>query len=272
MICCKFNGRLGNNLFQIANVLSLAKKLNTNWAFPKTTWAGHREYRKVDLSMFSYDFNQIDNELIDGKNSYNETEFAFKEIQIQDDTVLSGFYQSWKYFDDIKEDLINKYFHPSNEVLDGLAKYNISPNALGISVRRGDYLMLQHNHCVLSVEYYQEAINKYFLDNIDEIYIFSDDIEWCRQVFGPNVHYVNDTPGVQLFLMTKMQNLILSNSTFAWWGAYLNQNNGIIVAPEPWFGPSYQHNVTDDLYYPTWKRCNHVIVNHLFTITPNMYE
>jgi len=270
MITCKFNGRLGNNLFQIANVVSVAKKLNSDFIFPHTTWAGHREKIPVDLSMFKYTFPRG---YVDLDNEYNEKEFHQNDLShIINNTMFSGFYQSWKYFEDIKDELLNKYFIPSDDVLRGLMKYNVSSNSLGISVRRGDYLMLQHNHCVLSVSYYQDAINKYFLDNIDEIYVFSDDIEWCQTIFGNDVHYVIDDKGVQLFLMSKMQNLILSNSTFAWWGAYLNQNNGIIVAPDPWFGPAYQHNNTSDLYYKTWKILNHKIITHPFTITPNMYE
>ena len=133
--------------------------------------------------------------------------------------------------------------------------------------------MLQGNHCVLTPEYYQQAINKYFLDNVNEIYIFSDDIPWCKNVFGHEVHYVQESVGVQLFLMTKMKHLILSNSTFAWWGAYLNQNNGIVTVPEPWFGPSNSHNDTKDLHLPNWVKINHNINLHEFNdITPNMYE
>jgi hypothetical protein len=119
--------------------------------------------------------------------------------------------------------------------------------------------MLQHNHCVLSLEYYQNAIDKYFQNNVDSIYIFSDDIEWCKTVFGADVTYVTENVGTQLFLMCKMKHLILSNSTFAWWGAYLNQCNGIIVAPNPWFGPYNVSKDTSDLYYPTWKIESHIV-------------
>jgi hypothetical protein len=112
----------------------------------------------------------------------------------------------------------------------------------------------------------------YFQNNVDQIFIFSDDIEWCRSIFGNEVNYVQDTPGVQLFLMSKMKHLILSNSTFAWWGAYLNNNDGIIVAPTPWFGPAYEDKDTKDIYCDNWIRQSHQIVKHPFNITPNMYE
>jgi hypothetical protein len=249
MVTCNFNGRLGNNLYQIATIISLAKKLNTSFILPHKTWAGHRGYLDVDLSMFNYKFKRGE---YNAKNEYNEIVYNYSDIPLKDDLKISGFYQSWKYFDDIKDELLTNYFKPSDEIIQRLSKYNISTNSLGISVRRGDYLMLQDNHCVLSIEYYQNAINEYFLDNTEEIYIFSDDIDWCRSIFVDEVHYVEDTIGTQLFLMSKMKHLILSNSTFAWWGAYLNQNNGYVIVPNPWFGSNYDDKNTKDLHLPNW--------------------
>jgi len=267
MITCTFNGRLGNNLFQIATAISLAKRLNTEFVLPVTTWAGHRGYRNVDLSMFNYDFVRTTIEL---EHSYGELDFHYNTIPLQDNMQISGFYQSWKYFDDIRNDLLTVYFSPAKHVQNNLLKYDISNNSLGISVRRGDYLMLQQNHCVLSTDYYQTAINKYFQNNIDSIYIFSDDIEWCRSVFGNDVIYVQDDIGTQLFLMAQMKHLILSNSTFAWWGAYLNIKDGLVITPDPWFGPAYSDKNTKDLFYPSWIKHTHDIVTHSYNITSNM--
>ena len=269
MISCVFNGRLGNNLFQIANVISMASRAGTDFIFPKNTWAGHRGWLPIDLAMFKYQFPQGE---FNTSNEYGEKQFHYIPIPYETNFKVSGFYQSWKYFDNIKDALLNYYFQPSDKVVQSLSKYNISTNSLGISVRRGDYLMLQNNHCVLSIDYYQNAINRYFLDNTDEIYVFSDDINWCRSVFGNDVHYVIDDIGTQLFLMSKMKNLILSNSTFAWWGAYLNQNSGIVVAPDPWFGPDNANMHTKDLYYPSWIKQKHTIVFQSYQISENFFN
>ena len=269
MITCNFNGRLGNNLFQIATVASLANKIGVDFILPNMTHAGHRGDLNVDLSMFGYSFNRGECEV---EYEYNESVFEYVDIQSKDKLKIGGFFQSWKYFEDIKELLLNKYFIPSNDVLEALNKYTVSDNSLGISVRRGDYLMLQHNHCVLDTTYYQDVLNTYFQDNIDQIYIFSDDLDWCKSVFGSDVIYVEDTIGSQLFLMSKMKHLIMSNSTFAWWGAYLNQNNGIIVAPEPWFGPNNKNLNTDDLYHPSWTKVDHQIITHPYSLTQNMFN
>jgi hypothetical protein len=269
MITCAFNGRLGNNLFQIATVLQIAEELGTNFIFPETTWAGHRGNISVDLSMFDYNFKRG---TIQTSNSCYESQFHYTPIKSIDDLTIHGFFQSSKYFNSIRNKLLDTYFSPSKHIVTQLSNYNISENSLGISVRRGDYLMLQDNHCVLSSDYYQDAINLYFQNNIDQIFIFSDDIEWCKDVFGEEAHYIQDTPGTQLFLMSKMKHLILSNSTFAWWGAYLNTNNGIIVAPNPWFGPSYSDKNTTDLYCDNWVQLSHEVIKHPFHLTPNMYE
>jgi|694.fasta_scaffold13289_14 hypothetical protein len=269
MITCNFHGRLGNNLFQIATVISLSKQIGVDFILPELTHAGHRGDIPVDLSMFGYDFNRGSYEC---ETEYNEKEFEYVKINPKDKLRLGGFFQSWKYFEDIKEDLLNKYFIPSQNVLKSLKRYDISKNSLGISVRRGDYLMLQHNHCVLDTTYYQEILNTYFQNNIDQIFVFSDDLDWCKLVFGTDVHYVQDTTGTQLFLMSKMKHLILSNSTFAWWGAYLNQQNGIIIAPDPWFGSDNSDININDLYCDNWIRFNHKIEIHPYTITENMYN
>lgn len=270
MIHCKLIGRLGNNLFTIATGISLAKKLNTNLTIDKNTSAGHRGLIPVDLSIFNYKFDQTETPKLD--NLYSENDSHYVPIDIQDNTILSGVFGSWKYFDDIKDEILKKYFIPSEKISDGLKKYNISSNSLGICVRRGDFLMLQNNHCVLTIDYYQEAINKYFQDNIDSIYIFSDDFKWCRTVFGESAIYVEDNIGTQLFLMTKMKHLIMANSTFSWWGAYLNTNNGIIITPDPWLGPSYDHVDTKDIYYPSWIKYKHNRAIHEYSMDPDFFN
>lgn len=272
MVSCVFNGRLGNNLFQIANVISISTKLDTDFLIPEYTHCGHRGTRPVDLSLFNHPFKR--GKFI-SKHNLGESQFKYKPIEIVNDMNISGFYQSWKYFEDIREELLGKYFAPSETVIKSLTKYDVLPiNTLGISVRRGDYLMLQNNHCVLPATYYQEVIDKYFMDKtIEAIYIFSDDIEWCKTIFGDTVNYVQDDIGTQLFLMGRMKHFIMSNSTFAWWGMYLSQRtDGLVIAPDPWFGPDLKDTYTNDLYYPTWIKHEHTPVFEPFQMTDKFFD
>lgn len=268
MNSCTFNGRLGNNLFQIAATLSLSKKTGESFIFPHTTYAGHRGVIPVDLSMFGYDFPR--GELPSENTKYDEKDDTYSPIPITKNLTLSGFYQSYQYFDDIRNDLIDKYFVPNERISEQLSKIQISPNATGVSVRRGDYLMLQQNHCVLSEEYYNEAFEKYCADS-DQLFVFSDDFEWCKQTFGGNVIYVEESAGLQLFLMTKMKHLVLSNSTFAWWGAYLNKTDGNIIMPDPWYGPN-NDGKGRGLKVPNWKVLAHDRKIQSWNTTPNMFN
>jgi hypothetical protein len=267
MISCTFNGRLGNHLFPIATSLSLAKKLGEECIFPNDSYAGHRGNVKVNLSMFKYNFKRG---VAHENSQYSYHEDAYKEIPLAKNTTISGFYQDYRYFDDIRDELLNKYFIPTDEISEKISKTYISPNSLGISVRRGDYLMLQNNHCVLSEKYYSDAINTYF-QSADQLFVFSDDFNWCKQTFGNDAIYVNDDIGTQLFMMSKMKHLILSNSTFAWWGAYLNNNNGTIIMPDPWYGPSY-YGKEKGLVYPKWTIHKHTITTVPFTVTADMFN
>ena len=271
---CHFNGRLGNNLFQIANLLSIQHKVGGDIILPHHTHAGHRGDIPVDLSIFGYDFKRGE---IETEESYNQSNFHYipiplgEEVSTDKSLTLTGYYQSWRYFEEIRDLLTTKYFTPTEEISERINSYQISSKSLGISVRRGDYLMLQHNHCVLGIEYYQECINR-LQGDYDSIFVFSDDLPWCREVFGPNVNYVESPIGEQFFLMTKMKHFIMSNSTFAWWGCYLNQQGGRIFVPDPWFGPSNKDLNTSDLIYPDWERAEHTITTHPYTLTPNMYN
>jgi hypothetical protein len=148
----------------------------------------------------------------------------------------------FKIDDETNQKLINKY----GELL--------KLDTCSIHVRRGDYLGLQNHHPIQPIEYYQKAINligedKHFL-------IFSDDIKWCEENFSflNNKTFVSDNLDYEdLYLMSMCNNNILANSTFSWWGAWMNQNeNKQVIIPSKWFGISNSHLNTNDLYCDKW--------------------
>ncbi len=260
MISCTFEGRLGNNLFQLATALKASEDLNSPTIFPFYTQAGHRGKLFVDLSLFNFKFNrgEIQTTLI------TEEGFHYKPITYPPtDFTLKGFFQSWEYFESIKEDLINTYFkfNPKiTEYIDNKYGKLIDENSLAVSVRRGDYLKLQNNHCVLSPQYYQETLTKHFSKGVSNIFVFSDDFNYCKKLFGESAIMVQENSSIQLALMARFSNHIMANSTFSWWGSYLNPNPKKIIIPDPWFGPSNSHLNTEGLYPSYWTKHSHNIV------------
>lgn len=254
MISCEFHGRLGNNMFQIAAAASVAKKLGVDFSVPTYTLAGHRGALPSDLQGFDYPYHYHQDYNVNEHEKIGEKDNQYTELPLKDNIKLCGFFQSYKYFDDIREDLINSYFAPAGWILEFSKKYNVSDRSVGVCVRRGDYLMLQDNHCVLNEDYYQETCNNLIAHSlVDNVFVFSDDMDWCKNVFSNiGATFVEADKFVQLYLMTQMKHLILANSTFSWWGAYLNNKGGNIYVPDPWYGPNNQHLDTSGLFYPKW--------------------
>lgn len=116
---------------------------------------------------------------------------------------------------------------------------------VSIHFRRTDYLIMSSLN--LSVDYYLKAMHLFSEDSI--FIVFSDDIGWVKQqdfFEGKNVIYMErNKPGVDMYLMSCCKSNIIANSTFSFWGAYLNRNNGkTVVCPHDFIGESG----TDNLY------------------------
>ena len=121
-------------------------------------------------------------------------------------------------------------------------------------MRRGDYLKLSEFHAVLGKEYYDKAMSKY---HGAKFVFFSDDIEWCKKNFSSieNTHFVEgETDVVDLYFMSIMKHNIIANSTFSWWGAWLNKNpDKIVIAPHKWYGPKNSHLEDNDIIPEHWR-------------------
>lgn len=219
-ITVKMQGRLGNNLFQFAAAYALALRNND---------------RLIN-------FEHVENYPI-----YKEPCFEYKEIPYQKDIFLSGYFQSEKYFIDFKDEVIT--------TIKEQLGFNISKpnNKISIHIRRGDYVGNEcHPH--ITLEYINSAIN-YFKElgyNDKDFIVFTDDVRWCR-VNLPYPISINRTAREDMELMSCCEHNIIANSSFSWWGAWLNQNpNKIVIAPKIWFGGRKANLNTKDLYCKTW--------------------
>jgi hypothetical protein len=175
-----------------------------------------------------------------------------------------GYYQSWKYVDSVFEcfptrELILKnpsqWFHVMSELA-------LTTNPIVIHVRRGDYTKLSETYGLLSSEYYVIALQKVrglMIEN--PIWVFSDDIEEAKKVLSnvvpSDTQWItppSDSDPVESMVLLAFGGAnIIGNSTFSWWGAMLNRNSTLTVAPQKWFRSM---NDPLDLYPQTWIQVN----------------
>jgi hypothetical protein len=174
--------------------------------------------------------------------------FAPHVLDLPGDVLLFGHYQSEKYFWDFRDNLLTELSvqkKPSPKNRTWMEKIETS-NSLGIHVRRGDYI---NQGWVLPVEYYRLAI-KETRNRVNDVnlFFFSDDIKWVREHTqrmlpdgfpSSKVHYVDCNDGEEAYedlrLMQSCHHNIIANSTFSWWGAWLNQyDEKLVFAPAYW--------------------------------------
>ena len=191
-----------------------------------------------------------------------------KNIQFEEKDIY-GYFQSYKYFDHIKEIVVKNFQFKSEikKVVDKLLHDNHLnvDNYFFIHVRGSDYLKKSEFHFNLDQMYYKKKSLKYFPSDMKCI-IFTDDVGYAKKfkIFQQSrFQYFNDfkfeknqsiKDAYELYLMTLCNGGIIANSSFSWWGAYLqNSIDNVIVAPnyKYWFGYRYSFNA-EELIYPSW--------------------
>jgi hypothetical protein len=243
MISINFMGGLGNQLFQVSATYSLAKSNNDDCVFDfnkcYTPLQGNQiiKYRNTIFKNFTHFDSFI------AENHYQETSYYYNQIQYKPNLLLNGYFQSEKYFEKHKESLIDMFYFDDykDKALSFLS--NIKGTKTSLHIRRGDYIPYQSVMYLLDEEYYTPATN-YFKDTT--FIIFSDDLNLAKQKFNkPNmVVFDSNDEVLNMTCMSLCDNNIIANSTFSWWGAYLNKNkNKTVIAPKKWYSaPELKEN------------------------------
>lgn len=183
-------------------------------------------------------------------------------LDVSQDSFCVGIWQSEKYFLDqnetIRKDLELKAPLSLNAETQ-LVKINNS-NSVSLHIRRGDYVvnsLPNKKHGPLSSEYCDKSIRHILTLNPDStFFIFSDDMKWVKnnlKIDYPKFYISNDniTDCEELILMSKCRHNIIANSSFSWWGAWLNTNKEkVVIAPKKWF--NVENINTDDLLPHSW--------------------
>jgi hypothetical protein len=232
-------GRLGNQMFQVASTIGIAKANGYEFAFPE--WVNHdaaeRFGSKEDVNVGEWfpkwkELPRLDRELPD-----YHIPWGWHGLNHPDGWNYVGHMQSEKYFAHCA-DYIRELFT--------MRKQLKKEDYTAVHVRCGDYGSDYHPICTR--EYYEQA----FAIVPGPYMIFSDDIERAMEIIPPSysLRFSGNT-GSSLWMMTCCRRHIIANSTFSWWGAWLAQSEQV-VAPKQWFGPAAAHLETADIYCENW--------------------
>jgi len=220
---CRFIGRLGNNMFQIAAVMGYAKRFKMRWHAPQENRESPRFYEF---------FPTIPTGKYSGPhfNCHDPSMFNYQNIPYWPNGItLVGFFQSLRYFENCQDE-VKEHFKLNTQT--GYEDY------VSIHVRRGDYVRYATHFPPLTMKYINEAMNRF---KGRKFLVFSDDLDWCKQNIK-NAEFPNGDELQDLSLMASCGDHIIANSTFSWWSAYLGINpDRRIISPHhlQWFG---KHN------------------------------
>ena len=250
-------GRLGNQMFQYAFIRGMSKRYGYDFIIPDANANRFDNYGLFEC--FELEGCKT------GEGSYptlecRDTAFNQKFLDdCSDNTNYSGVFQTEKYFANATEEL-RKDFTFHKEILDPCQEFiDDVGDVIFLHVRRGNsnlvgnrgekwsYQMLQDYHPLMKKEYYLEALSHF--DESKKVIVLSDTIDWCKKqdwlqddrfLFSDSSYEVFDdgasVPYIDLCLMSLCSGGIIANSSMSWWGAWLQNDTGKIIAPNPWYG------------------------------------
>ena len=266
-------GGLGNQLFQYAFYLALKNKFNEEIkldAFDMESYSLHNGFELENIFSLNATYCSVDEKnTLQGTKSlltrvikevrkhapfintnyikekkHHHFSFHKENFGTQGTNIYyKGPWQSPKYFEQVEKELRENLTFPpltSPKSTDLVAEIQ-GRETVAVHIRRGDYLKHKALGGICDLPYYKNAIEKIETLVSEPLYvIFSDDITWCKEnIDVENAKFVDWNSGKQSFedmhLMSLCKHNIIANSSFSWWGAWLNSNpNKVVVAPNKW--------------------------------------
>ena len=290
-ITAQIQGGLGNQLFQYATGKALSMRLGGQLLLD-IDWFNHdwedvtaRSFLLPNLNL-QYRLSQATSPVTSPKRwrriaqqilplspyilkdrpyRFNPALNQFKPFTDQD-IYLMGYWQSYRYFDSIRNELL-KELQPSKALSSHYQAYQekiLGTSSVMVHVRRGDYLHLPvaaKIHGSLDLDYYRRGMDLLLAkEPKSRFFIFSDDQDWAKAnlPYQEKSCFVENSPEPaapvqELFLMTQCQRHLIANSSLSWWGAWLSSgSNPQVIAPNKWANDLDKN--WNDLLPPTWHR------------------
>ncbi len=227
MIITRLTGGLGNQLFEYAAGKARAEKENTTL--------------KIDLSAYtkyngrSYRLKYF-NTTVQKASLFERILYKY----LLPSHYLDDHFQSEEYFKNIPRIIRSEFSlkESLSEKLQPILEEIRKSNSVSVHIRRTDYLTKQHRYVILNPNYYETAM-KIISEKIENplFFFFSDDIEWAKKNIphSDNSVFLSNQDYEDLYLMSQCKHNITANSTFSWWGAWLNNNsNKVVITPKKW--------------------------------------
>jgi hypothetical protein len=252
-------GGLGNQMFQIAHTLCQGQKHNVRVSFDLNSHIPHQGnqpntyvnniFRNVTFQSKSRNTIRI------SENNWNDSKLIFDS---KESIEFYGYFQSSKNFLGY-DNFIKEFFQPTDE--DKRKIFNLYPelelkNTVSIHVRRGDYSKFTDVLPITDISYFKYVLN--LLPEKTKIFIFSDDKNWVKENFKSDNQIIVDglSDYEELWMMSLCNHNIMSNSSFSWWGSFLNKDeNKKVFVPSLWFGPNGP-NPHDSIYESYMNKIN----------------
>ena len=284
----KFYGGLGNQLFQYAMLVAVREHYGDETLMDTSVYASYglhngleitrifnitaqeatkEQIQKVSRFTTNYKLSRIFHYLLPAKRTeFKEHTFGMyypEALQQQGDCLYDGYWQHHEYFAKCREAILKEFSlrEPLDKKnIDCFDLYSKSVKFVSIHVRRGDFLNSKLYRGLCGKEYYMRAIKnaKEIVGDDAHFIFFSNDIPWCKEyltsmVKEGNYTFATNNIGANsykdMILMSACRVNIIANSSFSWWGAYLNQRNDkVVIAPEKWINK----DMPNPIQMPEW--------------------
>ena len=284
-ISCYLAGGLGNQLFQIFTTMAYSMRNNKKMILPYsevlTTGIARPTYWETFLSSLKKytvenEENLCTNDDLSQFLLYREPSFHFYPLPvIEQNLLLYGYYQSYKYFEKEKESIFSAMHlrEQQSMIMLEFPQYSVNNEdyyMISMHFRLGDYKEKQKFHPVMPYEYYDNALFRIFLHkpttNPYRVLVFCEAedsevvesmVQRLREKYRNNVIFekvdISIPDWKQLLIMSCCNSHIIANSSFSWWAAYMNESlDPIVCYPDVWFGPAIQGKSMRDMFPERW--------------------